>query len=94
MRAKNYKHLLHKLSLTNKIIVTISIWTHRSRRMFFKLDFGKNHHIFNRDMDFNYQFDKDVMHLSFETIYGEKLKFDRRKIRIAKVDSIELQNTN
>lgn len=86
MKFQNYKSLLQGLSKDNEIIVTISLWAYRGKRMTFKLPFHELTKYVDGDMIIKYGDYK----FKFTAINGKKYSFDMRGLKIAKVDSVNI----
>lgn len=90
MKFRNYKDLLHNLSKDNQIIVTISLWAYRGKRMTFKLPFHELTKYVDGDMIIKYGDYK----LKFIATNGKKYSFDMYSLKIAKVDSVDIIENN
>lgn len=87
MKLRNYKQTLFAINKHQEVILTISLWTHNSSRMTFKVPFSNMMGYFDSDMTIVGINDK----LSFTTINGKKHRFLMNKLRIAKLDYAEIQ---
>lgn len=85
MKFRNYKQLLEQISQSKQIFLTISLWTYNSKRMVFKVPFEQIKQYLDQDIIFKY----GVHKLKF-TSNGEQFSFLMDKLRIAKVDYIEI----
>ncbi len=93
MKFYNYKNLLREFAKKKRVVVGISVWLYSSKRMAFKVDFSRYHHLFENDMELkaNCRAYKDYHTLQFKDLRGNKFNFDVKKIRIAKVDFVEFE---
>lgn len=85
LKYRNYKQVLTEISKQKQVLVTISLWTHNSKRMSYKVPFEQLRGYMDGDMSFKYGNYK----LSFKTINDKQVSFQMYKLRIAKVDYIE-----
>lgn len=90
MKFRNYKQLLTELNKTKQVILTISLWTYNSKRMVFKVPFEQIQNCLDGDMIFNHS-DKV---LKFTALNGQEFKSRLNKLRIAKIDSVEVVERN
>ncbi|MEC2523075.1 hypothetical protein P9X78_12665, partial [Bacillus thuringiensis] len=70
MKFRNYKQLLTELNKTKQVILTVSLWTHSSKRMVFNVPFEQVKNCLDRDMIFECS-DKV---LKFTSIDGKEFK--------------------
>lgn len=85
MKFKNYKQLLEKINDDKEVILNISLWTHNSKRMFFKIPFNQVKKHFCSDMFFTHSKNQ----FRFFTVEGKEFKFRPEQLRIVKIDTVE-----
>lgn len=51
MKFRNYKQLLTELNKTKQVILTVSLWTHSSKRMVFNVPFEQVKELFGSRYD-------------------------------------------
>lgn len=87
MRFKSYKGLLEEVNNRNKVILTISLWTHSSKRMTFDVPFDSIRQCFDWDMILTGNKNGKI---TFTTVDGEQHNYYYDKLRIAKLDYVEI----
>lgn len=87
MEFRSYKNVLEELNKRNPVMVKISLWTHSSKRMTFKVPFDSIKNCF--DWDMLLKGDRKGK-ITFTEANGKKHSFWYQKLRIAKLDSVEI----
>ncbi|MED1125262.1 hypothetical protein [Bacillus atrophaeus] len=88
MKFKSYKALIKKMNEKKEVIVTISLWTYSSKRMTYCVPFSEIEKYLDGDMLFKYGDFK----VKFTLLNGERRSFEMYKLKIAKVDSVQIDN--
>jgi hypothetical protein len=86
---RSYKDILEEINKRNEVILTVSLWTYSSKRMTFNVPFNSIKHCFDRDMVLTGNKNSKV---TFTTVTGEQYNYWYDKLRIAKLDSVEITN--
>lgn len=89
MKFRSYKNILEEINKRSEVILTISLWTYSSKRMTFNVPFNSIKDCFDWDMIL---IGNKKGKVSFTTATGEKQSYWYDKLRIAKLDSVEIQN--
>lgn len=89
MRFRSYKNILEEINKRNEIILTISLWTYSSKRMTFNVPFHSIKHCLDSDMLIKGNKNGKV---TFTTVKSEQHNYWYDKLRIAKLDSVEIVN--
>lgn len=86
MKVKSYKNLLSELNKEKDVILTVSLWTYRSKRMVIRASFDEVKPYFDKDM-FHNTFNKKM---SFLALNGKRFCADPCTLKIVKIDSVEI----
>lgn len=84
LKVKHYKQLLQHLNEQHSVILNISLWTHSSKRMRLSVAFDQMEKYFTKYMYDAYNYER----LTFHTIEGDNHDYEKRQIRILKLDSV------
>lgn len=87
MKFGSFKHMLQEVAKTKEVIVTISVWTHNSKRMTFRVPFRQLERKLDKYMEYNFGYGKG--YFQFTDTSGNKHKFHESKLRIVKFDHVE-----
>ena len=90
MQFYNYKQLLREISKSKDVVVTLSIWTYRSKRMVFKAYLKNIDPHFDKDMFYNNKHNN----FTFKSVNGKMFKAHRSDLKIVKVDCVEFFKPN
>lgn len=89
MKFRSYKNILEEINKQEEVILMISLWTYSSKRMTFNVPFNSIKHCFDWDMVLTGNKNGKV---TFTTVDGEQHNYWYDKLRIAKLDSVEIPN--
>ena len=88
MKFKSYRQLLTEINKVKPVMLRISLWTYSSGRMSYRVSFDQLQKYLDADLLFDDHY-HDI--LKFEDVRGEKRKFHMNKLKIAKVDYVEME---
>lgn len=86
MKCRNYKQVLEHLNKSKQVVLTISLWTYSSPRMTFRVAFDEIKSHLDGDLCFGWGDFK----IKFTPLQGEPRSFWANKLRISKVDYVEI----
>ena len=87
MKFRSYKNVLEELNKKNPVTLTISLWTHSSKRMTFQVSFDSIKDCFDWDMILTGNRKEKV---TFTTIGGKQYSYLYNNLRIAKLDFVDI----
>ncbi|QZA68960.1 hypothetical protein 010DV004_23 [Bacillus phage 010DV004] len=85
-KCKSYRQTLEHLNKINPqpIVVVISLWTYRSKRMTFNIPLSYTYENFDNDMNYTYR----GLYFKFKTVSGKEYKFPNSDLKTVKVDCV------
>jgi hypothetical protein len=89
MKFRSYKNILEEINKQKQVILTISLWTYSSKRMTFNVPYDSIKYCFDWDMILTGNKNGKV---TFTTVAGEQHNYWYDKLRIAKLDCVEIPN--
>jgi len=87
MKLRSYKNVLEELNKKNPVTLTISLWTHSSKRMTFQVPFDSIKDCFDWDMILTGNRKEKV---AFMTVDGKQYSYWYNNLRIAKLDHVDI----
>lgn len=86
-RFRSYKNVLEEVNKKNNVVLTVSLWTYSSGKMTFNVPFDSIKQCFDWDMVLTGDKNGKV---TFSTVTGEEHSYLSDKLKIAKLDCVEI----